>query len=126
MTKPSLYLTDTGKIQTIPVSSGVYPIFQVGVSSKEKNKEIAKFIERETNIKVAEMVEELLKNQFLEAIDKEYIMELRQGVLRYDAVKPNVIIQHVFDNFAKIDDLLVIKNKKEFKEPPDLTRPINV
>ena len=126
MTKPSLYLTDTGKIRTIPVSSGVYPIFQVGVSSKEKNKEIAKFIERETNIKVAEMVEELLKNLFVEAIDEEYIMELRQGVLRYDAVKPNVIIQHVFDNYAKIDDLLVIKNKKEFKEPPDLTRPINV
>ena len=72
------------------------------------------------------MVEELLKNQFLEAIDGEYIMELRQGVLRCDSVKLMDLIDHVFNNYAKINDLLIIKNKKEFEEPPDLTHPIDL
>ena len=53
-------------------------------------------------------------------------MGLRQGVLRFDSVKLLDLIDHVFKNYAKINDLLVIKNKKEFEEPPDLTRPIDV
>ena len=39
-------------------------------------------------------------------------MELRQGLLRYDSVKLLDLIYHIFNNYAKIDDLLVIKNKK--------------
>ena len=126
VTKPSVYLTETGETWSIPATSGVYPTFHTGATDDEKKKEIAEFIERETNIKVAEMVEELLKNQFLEAVDEEYIMVLKQGVLRYDGTSLNDLVQHIFDNYAKIDDLLVIKNKKEFEEPPDLTRPIDV
>ena len=72
------------------------------------------------------MVEELLENQFLEAIDKESIMELRQGVLPYDSVKLLDLIDHVLKNIAKIENLLVIKNKKDFEEPPDPTLPIDV
>ena len=72
------------------------------------------------------MVEELLKYQFLEDIDKEYIMDLRQGVIHYDSVKLLYLIGHVFNNYTKINDLLIIKNKKEFEEPPDITRPIDV
>ena len=53
-------------------------------------------------------------------------MELRQGVLRCNSVKLMDLIDHVFNNYAKINELLIIKNKKEFEEPPDLTRPINV
>ena len=72
------------------------------------------------------MVEELLKYQFLEAIDEEYIMWLRQVILFYDSVKLLDLIGHVFNDYAKIDNLLVIKNKKEFEEPTDLTYPIDV
>ena len=53
-------------------------------------------------------------------------MELRQGLLRYDSVKLLDLIYHIFNNYAKIDDLLVINNKKEFEEPPDPTCQINV
>ena len=72
------------------------------------------------------MVEELLKNQFLEAIDEEYIMEFHQGVLLYNQVKLLDLINHVFNNYAKINDLLVIKNKKELEEPQDLAHRIDV
>ena len=53
-------------------------------------------------------------------------MELRQGVLRYNSVKLLELIDHIFSNDAKINDLLVIKNKKEFEEPPDIIQPIDV
>ena len=56
----------------------------------------------------------------------EFIMELRQVVLCYDTVALFDLLNHVFINYSKIDDHLVLKNKKEFEEPPDLTRPINV
>ena len=53
-------------------------------------------------------------------------MELRQGIIRYDLVKLLDLVDHVFNNYSKINDLLVIKNKKEFEEPPDLTRLIDL
>ena len=40
------------------------------------------FINRKTHIKIAELVEELIKNQLLKAVRKDYYMELRQGVLQ--------------------------------------------
>ena len=122
----ALYHTESRQNWTVPASGGVYPVFPSGATNNEKKKEVAEFIDRKTYIRVADMVEELLKNQFLEAINEDYIIQLRQGVLRYDSVKLLDLIDHVFNNYAKIDDLLVIKNKKEFKEPPDLTRLIDV
>ena len=84
------------------------------------------FIRRKTHIKVTALVEELLKKEFLECINKGCIMELRQGILLYDTVSLFNLLHHVFNNCAKIDDHLVLKNKKEFEEPPDLARQINV
>ena len=53
-------------------------------------------------------------------------MELRQGVLQYDSVKTSELLEHIFSNYAKIDDALIIKNKREFEAPPDLSRPIDI
>ena len=76
------------RIQSVTLSyivrAQLDPVFSAGATNDEKKKEVAEFIDRETYIRVAEMAEEHLKNQFLEAINKEYITELRQGVLRYD------------------------------------------
>ena len=36
------------------------------------------------------------------------------------------MLEHIFTNSAKIDDTLLIKNKREFEEPPDLSRPIDI
>ena len=53
-------------------------------------------------------------------------MELRQGVLQYDGVSTLEFLEHIFTNYAKIDDTLLIKNKREFEEPLNLSRPIDV
>ena len=36
------------------------------------------------------------------------------------------LLEHIFTNYAKIDDTLPIKNKREFEAPTDLSRPIDV
>ena len=107
-------------------TGSVYPVFPTGTTNYDKKEKNAEFIRRKTHIKVAELVDELQKNIFLECIDEEFIMKLLHGVLRYDAVSMFYLLNHVFDNYAKIDDHLVLKNKKEFEEPQDLTRPIDV
>ena len=53
-------------------------------------------------------------------------MEFRQVVLQYDGVSTSELLEHIFTNYTKIDDNLLIKNKREFEEPPDLSRPIDV
>ena len=53
-------------------------------------------------------------------------MELRQGVLQYDGVSTLELLEHIFTNYTRIDDALLIKNKREFEAPPDLSRPIDV
>ena len=74
----------------------------------------------------SELVEDLLKNQLLKADREEYYMEIHQGVLQYEGVSTLELLEHIFTNYAEIDDTLLIKNKREFEEPPDLSRPIDV
>ena len=47
-------------------------------------------------------------------------------MLQYDGVSTSDLLEHIFYNYARIDDALLIKNKREFEAPPDLSRPINV
>ena len=53
-------------------------------------------------------------------------MALHQGVLQYDGVSTSKLIKHIFTNHERIDGALLIKNKREFEAPPDLSRPIYV
>ena len=39
-------------------------------------------------------------------------MEPRKGVLQYDSVSTSEILEHIFTNYARIDDTLIIKNKR--------------
>ena len=48
----------------------MYPTFSVGANDKEKKREVADFINRETHIKISELVEEMLKNQLLNAVSE--------------------------------------------------------
>ena len=41
---------------------------------------MAEFILDKVDIKKVDVVEELLKNLFIDCIDESYIMELRQGI----------------------------------------------
>ena len=61
VSKPALYHTESGHNWTVSASGGVYPVFPAGATNDEKKKEVEEFIDRETYIKVADMVEEILK-----------------------------------------------------------------
>ena len=61
VSNPALYHTESGHNWTVPESGGVYPVFPAGATNDEKKKEVEEFIDRETYIKVADMVEEILK-----------------------------------------------------------------
>ena len=124
--RPAVYQTEAGQAWTILTSGGMYPTFSVKATDEEKKREFAEFINRETHINIAELVEELLNNQRLNAVSEEYYMELRQGMLQYDGVSTSDLLEHIFTNYAIIDDALLIKNKRDFEAPPDLSRPINV
>ena len=55
-----------------------------------------------------------------------FILELRKVLLQYDGRTTYDILEHVFTNYARIDDTLILKNRKEFEEAPDFSLPLNV
>ena len=57
--RPTVYYTEARKAWTIPTSEGMYPTFSGGATNEEKKREVVEFINRETHIKIAELVEEL-------------------------------------------------------------------
>ena len=75
---------------------------------------------------MSKVVEEQLKNQLLDSLPKAFILELCEGSRQYDGSATFGIMEYVFKNYAKIDETLILKNRKEFEEAPDLSLPIDV
>ena len=96
------------------------------MSDAEKNREVATFVLTKHNIKKFEVTQELFKNHFLEAVPEDYYLEINVGVLHYNSSTVHNLLTHVFTNYAKLNDHLLISNKKEFEEAPDFTRPIEM
>ena len=48
----------------------MYATFLAGATNAEKKREVAEFINRETHIKLSELVEDLLNNQLLKAVNE--------------------------------------------------------
>ena len=66
--RPAVYQTESGQSWNIPASGRMYPTFPAGATDAEKKREVAEFINRETHIKLSELVEDLLKKQLLKAV----------------------------------------------------------
>ena len=122
----SVYQAETGVLWTVPASQGSYPNFSQRSTDLQKKAAIAEFIQNEGDIKKVNIVEELLKNQFIDCIDESFIMELRQGIREYDGVTLRDILLHVFANYGRMDDHLVNKNMDKWREPPGMDLPIDV
>ena len=91
-----------------------------------KKKTISKFIQDETDILIAEVAEELLKGQFMEAIEECYIKEHCQGYSKYDNRSLFELIEHIKTKYATLHDHVLEDIMVVFAEPPDLSVPINV
>ena len=74
------YIAETGINWTVPTTKGGYPTFPTNVTDDEKKLAISEFIRDEHGIRVVNVVQELLKNQCIEAIGEDYILELKQGI----------------------------------------------
>ena len=68
---------------------------------------------------MSEVVQEQLKNQILNSLPKAFILELCEGSRWYDGSTTFDILEHVFKNYARIDNTLILKNRKESEEAPD-------
>ena len=67
------FLREAGESWTVPQSEGSYPTCATGDSEQEKKKRISDFIRTETDIKIVEATQYLLKALFIGCIDKCYI-----------------------------------------------------
>ena len=75
----TMFTQETQQTWTLPASQGAYPTFNANLPVGERKKAISQFIEAETDLKIVKATEEILKNQFIDAIEEKYIKELRQG-----------------------------------------------
>ena len=114
VTNPAIYWIYTGEDWIVPSTGGVYLTFRSNATKNVKKKTIAEFISCKTNIKMSEVVEEQLKNQLLDSLPEAFILELCEGSRRYDESTMFKIMEHIFTNYAKIDNTLILKNRKEF------------
>ena len=124
--QPVLYTIEAGEAWSVAQSSGTYPTFAPGATEHEKKAKMATFIVVEKAIKVEDVMQNLLRNQVLKAVDPEYYMELEHSIFQYDQVSVMELLTHLFKNYAKIDDQLLENNKELYAEAPDLSKPIDM
>ena len=121
------YSIETGGVNwTVPDSAGMFPLFPAGATDDRKKQIIAKFVRDETGIKVTNATVNLLRNQLIEAVDKDYFMELYDNLFRSDRMKPVNFLAHILKHYAVINDDVLEENTKQFNEPPNMSLPINV
>ena len=99
--QPVLYAIEAGEAWSVAQSSGTYPTFAPGATEHEKKAKMATFIVVEKAIKVEDVMQNLLRNQVLEAVDPEYYMELEHSIFQYDQVSVMELLTHLFKNYAK-------------------------
>ena len=86
---------------------------------REKKLAISEFIRDEHGIRVVDAVQELLKNKFIEAIDENYILKLKQGIHEWNGHTLLDLLTHVCTTYATMDDLVYNNIMKRFAEPTD-------
>ena len=95
------------------------------ITEQEKKKRISDFIRTETDIKIVEATQYLLKALFIGCIDECYIKEMHQGFSEYNDCTLLELLYHVNNKYAKMDDHIVEANIETFDEAPDMDRPID-
>ena len=109
----------------VPAEQGSYPTFPDDATDDEKKGIISEFIQDEYDRQVVDAVEDLLKNQVIEAVDEDYILELKQGRSGYSGVTLIEILKHLRTEYATMDDVVYKDLMNNFREPPDMDAPID-
>ena len=120
------YFAEAGVDWVVPVSAGSFPIFTTGMTDEEKKATISEYLVEEYDIKVVEAMEGILKNQLLEAVPEDYILELKQGLSEYNDVALLDILKHLRVEYAPMTEVIYMRLLANFREPPNLDSPIDV
>ena len=117
------FFDETGKQWVVPETQGAFPTIAANASAISKKKIISKFIQDETAIMIVEFAEELLKGQFMDAIEECCIKELHQGYSKYDNCS---LFELIEPKYATLDDHVLEDIMAVFAEPLDLSLPISI
>ena len=109
---------------TVPNSQGAYPTFATNATEDQKKKEISEFIKREKGVKTVEATEELLKGNLIKAINKGYVVELKEGLCKYNGRILLELLSHV-NKYDKMNDEMHRLIILDFPKPPNMDIPIN-
>ena len=109
----------------VPASKGAYPTFAAGTTKDEKKIMIAEVIVSEQDILKAEVCGNLLKNQFLDAVEDKYLREMWGRYSKHDDKTVLELLDHLFTNYAKLDDPVINRNMECFNETLDMDLPID-
>ena len=53
-------------------------------------------------------------------------MEVSHTIFQYNRVSVRNLLDHLFENYAKIDDQIIETNRELYTEATDLSKPIDV
>ena len=90
---------------------------------KRKNG-ISKLINCKKSIKIVVVVEDLFKGLLLEAVDENYVLELKKGMREYDGCSLGNLLKRLC-KYAKMDNAVHTSIMDRFEEVPDMDLLIN-
>ena len=67
----------------------------------------------------------MLKKQLLDAVENKCLREMRDRYSEYNARTVLELLDHLFANYAKLDDPVINRNMERFNKPPDMDLPID-
>jgi len=120
------YLAEAGQDWIVPASEGPFPLFTPNMTDLQKKARIADYLVKEYDLKVVTSGGHLLKNQFLDAVPEEYILELKQGLSEYNDVSLLDLLKHLRDEYAPMTEVIYMGLLANFREAPNLEEPIDV
>ena len=123
--RDATFVQRAGVSFVVPASKGAYPTFAAGATDDEKKIAIAEFIISEQDILKSETCGDLLKNQLLDAVEEKYFRELRDRYSEYDDKTVLELLEHLFAEYAQMNDTVINMNIERFNEPPDMDLPID-
>ena len=92
----------------------------------DKKHIVEEIMKTEKGLKTEEVMQDLYWNQVLASVVDKYYMELLYAIFQYDRVSVCNLLDHLFDNYAKIDYQLLKTNRELYTEAPDLSKLINI
>ena len=109
------YTALTGAVWIEPVNSGVRPIIPVGATRVAQENITSQWKNEFEAWKMTQDVREALKKQILNAIDDEYLKDLKDPDTGYANVSPLQMIEHLYTEYGELTPQDISNNRTDLK-----------